>query len=81
MLQINELGATMNAQSFNQMMTRWVNTKEEHCKKIIELVGEYCLCQRVKTTGVFDTDADYVEALKAHHAVRHAGRHEEQAYR
>jgi hypothetical protein len=35
----------------------------------------------VKTTGVFDTDADYVEALKAHHAVRHAGRHEEQAYR
>ncbi len=53
-------------------MTRWVNTKEEHCKKIIELVGEYCLCQRVKTTGVFASDADYVEALKAHHAVMQA---------
>merc|ERR1712031_24554 len=47
MAQINELGQNMSAQNFNQM-TRWVNTKEEHCSKIISLVGEYCLCQRVK---------------------------------
>lgn len=40
----------MSAQSFNQM-TRWVNTKEEHCSKIIELISTYCLCQRVKPFG------------------------------
>jgi len=68
MVQIAELGAAMNAQNFNQM-TRWVMTKEEHCKKIITLVGEYCLCQRVKPEGVFATDKDYIDALKAHHAV------------
>merc|ERR1719463_892185 len=67
MVQINELGASMSAQDFNQM-TRWVNTKEDHCKKIIATVGEYCLCQRVKKE-VFANDEEYVEALKAHHAV------------
>ena len=43
-------------------------TKEEHAKKIISLVSEYCLCQRVKKE-VFASDKDYVDALKAHHAV------------
>jgi len=38
MVQINELSATMNAQNFNQM-TRWVNTKEEHCCKIITTIS------------------------------------------
>merc|ERR1712107_793676 len=47
MVQINELGANMNPQNFNQM-TRWVNTKEEHAGKVISSIGEYCLCQRVK---------------------------------
>ena len=33
--QVNELfGGAMSAQTFNQA-TRWINTKEEHCKKII----------------------------------------------
>merc|ERR1712046_509428 len=72
MVQINELSAAMSAQNFNQM-TRWVNTKEEHCGKIITTVSEYCLCQRVKPIGApvcpFETDKDYVDALKAHHAV------------
>ena len=45
MTQINELSATLNAQNINQM-TRWVNTKEQHADKIINLVGTYCLCQR-----------------------------------
>ena len=31
-------------------------------------VSEYCLCQRVKKE-VFKDDKDYVDALKAHHAV------------
>ena len=73
MVQINELGnANMTPLAYNQM-TRWVNTKEEHCKKIISLVSEYCLCQRVKPIGdpkcPFVTEADYIGALQAHHAV------------
>ncbi|GMI06707.1 hypothetical protein TrRE_jg6416 [Triparma retinervis] len=70
MLQIVELGAQTEsfAQNFNQM-TRWVNTKEEHCKKIITIIAEYCLCQRCKPSGVFASDEDYVDALKAHHMV------------
>jgi len=70
MVQIGELSATSSAQNFNQMV-RWANTKEDHCKKIIELVSNYCLCQRVKAE-VFKTPEEYVEALKAHHAVMQA---------
>uniref|UniRef100_A0A7S2LQS2 Ubiquitin-like domain-containing protein n=1 Tax=Skeletonema marinoi TaxID=267567 RepID=A0A7S2LQS2_9STRA len=74
MVQSNELHAGLaaesSAQSLNQMM-RWVMTKEEHAKKIISLVSEYCLCQRVKKE-VFSCDKDYVDALKAHHAVMQA---------
>ena len=69
-VQFTELHASANGPSpveMNQMI-RWVNTKEEHAKKIITIVSEYCLCQRVKKE-VFESDKDYVEALKAHHAV------------
>merc|ERR1712178_284970 len=72
MAQINELSATMNALNINQM-TRWVNTKEEHASKIITLMSEYCLCQRVKPVSdpktPFKSEADYISALQAHHAV------------
>jgi len=72
MAQINELSANLNALNINQM-TRWVNTKEEHCGKIISLMSEYCLCQRVKPVSdpktPFKSEADYIEALKSHHAV------------
>ena len=46
MVQINELSgaAAGSAQTFNQM-TRWVNTKEEHCAKIIDLVAN---CVEIK---------------------------------
>jgi len=68
MVQINELHAAGgSAQNFNQM-TRWVMTKEEHCGKIIKIMSEYALCQRVKPE-VFSKPEDYVDALKAHHAV------------
>jgi len=73
--QITELFAgQMSPQVFNQA-TRWVNTKEEHCGKIITLVAEYCLCQRVKPPGAGAGELApdvYVEALKAHHAVMQA---------
>ena len=65
-----KLGA--RAQNFNQM-TRWVNTKEEHCSKIMTTVADYCLAQRCKVFGTagspFATEQDYIDALKAHHAV------------
>merc|ERR1711862_1029049 len=72
MVQINELSATMSAQNINQM-TRWVNTKEEHASKIVSLMSEYCLCQRVKPVGdpktPFKEEKDYIAALQCHHAV------------
>jgi len=67
MVQINELSATMSAQNFNQM-TRWVNTKEEHATKIMNLIADYCLAQRCKVFGTagspFASEGDYVDALK-----------------
>lgn len=70
MTQSTDLHATGDLQSLNQIV-RWINTKEEHCVKIITAISEYCLCQRVKK-DVFSSDADYVDALKAHHAVMQA---------
>ena len=69
MVQINELHAAASPLNFNQM-TRWVMTKEQEADKLITLVSNYCLCQRVKNDGkVFESEGDYVDALKAHHAV------------
>jgi len=73
MVQINELTkAGLTAQSMNQI-TRWVNTKEDHAKKIINLMANYCLCQRMKPVGEegspFSKEKDYIDALKAHHNV------------
>merc|ERR1712190_592788 len=72
MVQINELSTDLNALKINQI-TRWVNTKEEHAGKIISLMTEYCLCQRVKPVGdpksPFKEEKDYIAALQAHHAV------------
>merc|ERR1719232_574341 len=71
MVQTNALqDGPSSAQSLNQQV-RWINTKEEHCSKIITLVSEYCLCQRVKK-DVFASEKDYTDALKAHHAVMQA---------
>ncbi|VEU41851.1 unnamed protein product [Pseudo-nitzschia multistriata] len=70
MVQSKDLHSAGDLQSMNQIV-RWINTKEEHCCKIITTIGEYCLCQRVKK-DVFDCDGDYVDALKAHHAVMQA---------
>ena len=73
MEQILELGAKkdQSATDFNQMV-RWVNTKEDHAKKIIVQMGEYGLCQRCKhpsdPTSPFANDEEYVQALRSHHA-------------
>ena len=58
--------------SFNQMV-RWVTTKEDHCSAIITKMAEYGLAQRCKLpsdpTSPFADDKEYVEAIRAHHAV------------
>merc|ERR1711920_923074 len=70
--EINKLAADLNALNINQM-TRWVNTKEEHCGRIITMVSEYCLCQRCKPVSdpktPFKSEADYIGALQSHHKV------------
>merc|ERR1719213_517581 len=71
MKSVNELHAEeSNAGRFNQM-PRWIMTKEEHASKIISLISEYCLCQRIKPVGApkspFTAEADYIAALQAHH--------------
>mmetsp|Transcript_69518 Transcript_69518/g.145196 ORF Transcript_69518/g.145196 Transcript_69518/m.145196 type:complete len:210 (-) Transcript_69518:349-978(-) len=72
MVQIGELSTNLNALNINQM-TRWINTKEEHASKIITLVSEYCLCQRVKPVSdpktPFKSEEDFVAALQSHHSV------------
>uniref|UniRef100_A0A7S2W9E1 Ubiquitin-like domain-containing protein n=1 Tax=Eucampia antarctica TaxID=49252 RepID=A0A7S2W9E1_9STRA len=67
-LQIAELHAANGGPKELNQMVRWINTKEDHACKIITTVSEYCLCQRVKEE-VFESEKDYADALKAHHAV------------
>ena len=68
-MQATELHASSGTDllALNQL-TRWIMTKEEHAQKIITVVANYCLCQRVKRE-IFANDEEYVQALKAHHAV------------
>jgi hypothetical protein len=42
-----------------------------HCRKIIQLVSKYLLCQRVKCPD-FKSEMDYLLALKIHHTVMQA---------
>jgi len=72
MVKICELSVKSSDPLAINQMVRWVNTKEEHANKIIKLMSEYCLCQRVKPfggDGPFKSEKDYTEALIAHHVV------------
>ena len=60
---IGELAGKTDAQSQNQL-SRWVTNKEAHAQKIIAIISDYFLTQRVKTT-----QKDYAERLAKHHAV------------
>ena len=51
--------------------TRWIVVKEDSAKNIITTVSEYMLAQRVKKE-LFESDADYREALVAHHVLMQA---------
>lgn len=47
-----------------QQRVRWVLAKENHAEKIINTITDYFLTQRVQPKS-----KDYIERLKAHHAV------------
>ncbi len=60
---IAELAGKSDAQSQNQRI-RWVMNKEKHAQNVISTISDYFLTQRVK-----NSQADYGERLKKHHAV------------
>ncbi len=60
---MTELVAKKDLQSQSQF-SRWVTNKESHAQQIIETISNYFLTQRVSPS-----QEDYVDRLKAHHAV------------
>merc|ERR1711966_406445 len=72
--QMGHLAGNSDVQSTNQMV-RWINTKEEHASRIITVVAEYFLTQKIKDPPAkSDTAAyqKYLELLACHHAVLRA---------
>jgi len=69
MNQINELSEQGNP-DYNQLV-RWVVNKEEHAKKIQDIVSQYFLHQRIKPTSVEDEEAykKYQKQLEALHHI------------
>ncbi len=62
-VEINDLADKTDAQSANQRV-RWVMNKEKHADNVINTISNYFLTQRVK-----ESQSDYTERLKKHHAV------------
>lgn len=60
MKQIEEISQSSN-KNYNQLV-RWVNNKEEHAKKIQEIVSQYFLHQRIKIV-----DENQKEAYATYH--------------
>lgn len=69
MNQINELSKSENP-DYNQLV-RWVMNKEEHAKKIQEIVSQYFLHQRIKIKSADDEVAyrKYIKQLTSLHEV------------
>ena len=67
MVKINELSEVKDKDY--HMIMRWVVNKEEHAKKIQDIVSQYFLHQRVKIKDMSDTDAynKYIEQLTLMH--------------
>jgi len=68
MNQINELSKSENP-DYNQLV-RWVMNKEEHAKKMQEIVSQYFLHQRVKITSP-DDEAAYRKYIKQLELLHH----------
>ena len=68
MNQINELSKSENP-DYNQLV-RWVMNKEDHAKKMQEIISQYFLHQRVKITSSAD-DAAYRKYVKQLELLHH----------
>jgi len=68
--QIDELAGKKDAQSKNQLV-RWIDNKEEHAEKIIRIVSDYFLTQKIEPSSPKDEKAyaKYVQMVTRHHAV------------
>lgn len=67
MNQINEISAS-SSPNYNQLV-RWVSNKEEHAKKIQEIVSQYFLHQRIKP--VDPSEAEAYEKYQKHLMLLH----------
>lgn len=67
--QIGALASKRDAQSQNQL-TRWIVNKEEHAERIIRVISDYFMAQKIKPVGTKDKGfARYQAMLTRHHAV------------
>merc|ERR1712217_209972 len=64
--QAQGLHAAGKLQDIHQMV-RWINTKEEHATKVMTVIAEYFLAQKVKKELL--SEHDYHAVLALHHAV------------
>jgi len=71
--QLQDNASKADAQSFNQRV-RWTQTKEDHASRIITIVSEYFLTQKIKPADPSDKKAhrDYIARLTACHGVLRA---------
>lgn len=67
MNQINEISKS-SSPNYNQLV-RWVSNKEEHAKKIQDIVSQYFLHQRIKL--VEDTSGEAYEKYQKHLELLH----------
>lgn len=68
--QLQENASKTGAQSLNQRV-RWIQTKEEHASRIINVVSKYFLTQKIKRIDPSEKEAykDYIDRLTACHGV------------
>lgn len=70
MRQIQAMVKKRDAQSANQLV-RWVVTKEQHAEKIMRVISDYFMAQKIKPAKAGDKKAQaaYLKQLSRHHAV------------
>ena len=67
MKQINELSQAKNTD--NNQLVRWINNKEQHADKFMEIVTQYFMTQRIKPPKTADKQlqAKYIKELSLLH--------------
>jgi len=67
MNQINELSSAADI-NYNQLV-RWIDNKEEHCNKVMDIVWQYFLTQRIKPVSADQGEKynDYITHLTTFH--------------